>query len=248
LEPGSTENAGSTKPEALGLSFSSASRRKIAIGLANDDAEIAGRFSWSINHNFVALPAILPEPFSDHHGRGKESQRAMRFPVYESLYFLNRNVEDILVILEEIKKSPGMPKNSFEAYQVEIQYLRSHATQDVLEVMNDTEIHEMAKLGKQKKAYDDSIRDLDDVYFEVQRREEQRRKQGLPPLTGVLPRKYEGHFSTPEERWEPDDEVADPTPSRAVHSKGRTSSRAQILSRNKSTNRPQRKSQSKRAS
>jgi len=61
----------------------------------------------------------------------------MRFPVYESLYFLNRNVEDILVILEQIKKSPGMPKNSFEAYQVEIQYLRSHATQDVLEVMND---------------------------------------------------------------------------------------------------------------
>jgi len=79
----------------------------------------------------------------------------------------------------------------------------------------------MAKLGKQKKAYDDSIRDLDDVYFEVQRREEQRREQGLPPLIGVLPRKYEDHFSTPEERWEPD-EVADPTPSRAVHSKGRT--------------------------
>src|SRR6266478_6083534 len=133
-------------------------------------------------------------------------------------------------------------------YTLNNYYLRSHATQDVLEVMNDTEIHEMAKLGKQKKAYDDSIRDLDDVYFEVQRREEQRRKQGLPPLIGVLPRKYEGHFSTPEERWEPDDEVADPTPSRAVHSKGRTSSRAQILSRNKSTNRPQRKSQSKRAS
>jgi hypothetical protein len=111
----------------------------------------------------------------------------MRFPVYEFLYFLNRNVQDILGTLEEIKKFPGMPRKSFEAYQVEIQYLCSHATQDVLEVMNDTEIHEMAKLGKRKKAYDDSIRDLDDVYFEVQHREEQRRKQGLPSLIGVLP-------------------------------------------------------------
>jgi len=49
----------------------------------------------------------------------------MRFPVYESLYFLNRNVQDILVILDEIKKSPGMPQKSLEAYKVELQYLRS---------------------------------------------------------------------------------------------------------------------------
>src|SRR6266446_699433 len=68
---------------------------------------------------------------------------AMRFPVYESLYFLNRNLHDILVILEEMKRSPGMPQRSFEADQVEIQCLRSHDTQDVLEGMNDTEIHEM---------------------------------------------------------------------------------------------------------
>lgn len=115
-----------------------------------------------------------------------ESLRIMRFPVYESLYFLNRNIQDLLVILEEIKKAPGMPKKAFDAYKVEIQYLRSHATQDVLEVMNDKEIDEMATLGRQKRAYEDSLRDLDDVYFEVQEREEQRRKQGLPSLIGVL--------------------------------------------------------------
>jgi len=110
----------------------------------------------------------------------------MRFPIYESLYFLNRNIQDLVVILEEIEKAPGIPKRAFDAYKVEIQYLRSHATQDVLAVMNDKEIQEMAALGKQKKAYEDSLRDLDDVYFEVQEREEQRRRQGLPSLIGVL--------------------------------------------------------------
>jgi len=135
----------------------------------------------------------LPQP-------QKAELTVMRFPVYESLYFLNRNIQDILVILEEIKKSPGMPQKSFEAYKVELQYLRSHATQDVLEVMNDKEISEMAKLGKQKKAYDDSLRDLDDVYFEVQEREEQRRKQGLPSMIGVLQRGYQPPISAREER------------------------------------------------
>ncbi len=152
----------------------------------------------------------------------EKSQENMRFPVYESLYFLNRNVQDILVILEEIKKSPGMPRKSFEAYQVEIQYLRSQATQDVLEVMNDTEIDEMAQLGKKKKAYDDRIRDLDDVYFEVQRREEQRRKQGLPSLIGVLPLNYEPPVSQPRE---PDDETVTSGASQDVHFRNRIKSR-----------------------
>lgn len=75
----------------------------------------------------------------------------MKFPVYESIYFLNRNIDDLLVILEEIKKCPGIPEKSFEAYKVDIQYLRSQATQDVLEVMNNAEIRELAKLGKQRR-------------------------------------------------------------------------------------------------
>src|SRR5713101_3721257 len=152
----------------------------------------------------------------------EKSQENMRFPVYESLYFLNRSVQDLLLILEEIKKSPGMPRKSFEAYQVEIQYLRSQATQDVLEVMNDTEIDEMAQLGKKKKAYDDRIRDLDDVYFEVQRREEQRRKQGLPSLIGVLPLNYEPPVSQPRE---PDDETVTSGASQDVHFRNRIKSR-----------------------
>jgi hypothetical protein len=122
----------------------------------------------------------------------------MKFPIYESLYFLNRSIEDLLVILEEMRKAPGMPKRAFDAYQVDLHYLRSHATQDVLEVMNSKEIDEMAKLGKQKKVYEDSIRDLDDVYFEVQEREEQRRRQGLPPLIGVL-RGYQSSTAAEEE-------------------------------------------------
>jgi len=134
---------------------------------------------------------------------------------------LNRNFQDKLVSLEENKKSPGMPRKSFEAYQVEIQYLRSQATQDVLEVMNDTEIDEMAQLGKKKKAYDDRIRDLDDVYFEVQRREEQRRKQGLPSLIGVLPLNYE----PPVSQREPDDETVTSGASQDVHFRNRIKSR-----------------------
>jgi hypothetical protein len=85
----------------------------------------------------------------------------------------------------------------------------------------------MAKLGKQKKAYEDSIRDRDDVYFEVQEREEQRRKQGLPSLIGVL-RAYHPSVSTPEE----DSESSIAPTSDAVQSRRRIKSTSRNLHKN----------------
>jgi len=113
----------------------------------------------------------------------------MRFPIYESLYLLNRNLQETIDLLDHIQRCPHMAKGKFKAYQVEIECLRSEATQDVLEIMNDIEIHEAYKWDKQKKAYDDGRRDPDDIYLEVQERELQRRKEGLPPLIGILPRR-----------------------------------------------------------
>jgi hypothetical protein len=162
----------------------------------------------------------------------------MRFPIYESLYFLNRSIEDLLAILEKMSQAPGMPKRAFNAYRVDLDYLRSHATQDVLEVMNNKEIEVMARLGKQKKA-EDTIRDLDDVYFEVQEREEQRRKQGLPSLIGVL-RGYRSAEPTDEE---------EPPPPPAPRTRVRSESKAKSTRRNRQrseTSRPKR--QPRRAS
>lgn len=137
-----------------------------------------------------------------------------------------------------------MPKKAFDSYKVEIQHVRSHATQDILEVMNDREIEEMAKLGKQKKAYDDSLRDLDDVYFEVRDREEQRRKQGLPSLIGVL-RGYQPPVSAQEEA---DGEPSVVPSSHVVQSRRGIKSTSQTLRQNNSSRKTRPKRRSKRAS
>ena len=41
----------------------------------------------------------------------------MRFPIYESLYFLNRSIEELLAILETMAQAPGMPKRAFQRLQ-----------------------------------------------------------------------------------------------------------------------------------
>jgi hypothetical protein len=110
----------------------------------------------------------------------------VRFPVYEYLYQLNRNLQETVEILEHIRKSPGINKKQFHAYQVEIEHLRSEASQHVADSMDRIEGKESLQLWKQKRAYEKSLGDPDDVYFEVRDREEERRKQGLPSLLGTL--------------------------------------------------------------
>jgi hypothetical protein len=130
----------------------------------------------------------------------------MRFPIYEYLYQLNRNLHETVEILEHIRKSPGIDKKQFHAYQVEIEHLRAEASQHVAGTMDQIEAKESAQLWKQKRAYEKSLGDPDDVYFEARDREEERRKQGLPSLIGIL----RGHIREPGDEeidQEIDDEV-----------------------------------------
>ena len=148
----------------------------------------------------------------------------MRYPIYELLYLLNRNLQETRDLLDRIQKSPRITKDKFKAYLTDVEYLRAEATQDVLEVMNDVEIDEMARWSREKKAYEDSVRDLDDVYFEVQEREEQRRRQGLPSLIGILPRSYQGPTAMGSNDVKPEPESSEPD--RLLNTRNREKRRA----------------------
>ena len=91
---------------------------------------------------------------------------------------------------------------------MDIEHLRAGASQDVLDVMNEVEIDESGWLWKQKRAYEKSIRDPDDVYFEVREREEECRQQRLPSLIGILRR----HFTREEARAMDRDAEPEETP------------------------------------
>ena len=110
----------------------------------------------------------------------------MQSSIYEYLYQLNRTLQEAVEILERISKLPDMNKKKFHAYQVEVELLRSEAAQDIAEVMDAIEGKEAHRLWMQKKAYEDSVGDPDDVYFAVMQREEERRKQGLPSRLKIV--------------------------------------------------------------
>jgi hypothetical protein len=110
----------------------------------------------------------------------------MKFPVYEYLLLLNQNLAETVRILRNIRICPGISQDWFKYYEVQIEELRAEASGDVLNAMGDLEQKEGVRYGKQRRAFERTLADPDDVYIDVMKREEERRKQGLPPRIGVM--------------------------------------------------------------
>ena len=80
---------------------------------------------------------------------------------------------------------------------------------DFTERLAESERFDEGRFWKQRREFEKKWRDPDDVYIDVERREEERKKQGLPPRLGILP-----HSAVAEEEqpWEAKHERAKERP------------------------------------
>jgi hypothetical protein len=131
------------------------------------------------------------------------SERSPKLRVYESLFLLNEGMDHLVALLREMEKFPFADKESMRCAVVEIEEVRCDMNADFTEKLADSERFDEGRFWKQRREFEKKWRDPDDVYIEVGRREEERKKQGLPPRLGVLP-----HSAVPVEadRWEAEQE------------------------------------------
>src|SRR5260370_40233880 len=117
------------------------------------------------------------------------SERSPKLRIYESLFLLNEGMDHIIILLREMEKLPFADKESVQCAVVEIEEVRCDMNADFTEKLADSERFDEGRFWKQKRAFEKKWRDPDDVYIDVQRREEERKKQGLPArvIGSILP-------------------------------------------------------------
>lgn len=115
------------------------------------------------------------------------SARSPKLRFYESLFLWNQGVDQLIATLHRLEKLPFADKRSLQCTQAEIEELRAGVNADFVEEIGEHERREQGRFWKQRRAYERTLEDPDDVYFAVEEREEQRRKQGLPPRLGIVP-------------------------------------------------------------
>jgi hypothetical protein len=113
--------------------------------------------------------------------------RSPKLRFYESLFLWNQGVDQLLTTLRRLEKLPFADQRALQCTQAEIEELRAGVNADFVEEIGEHERREQGRFWKQRRAYEKTLEDPDDVYFAVEEREEQRRKQGLPPRLGIVP-------------------------------------------------------------
>src|SRR5215469_9695568 len=131
------------------------------------------------------------------------SARSPKSRIYESLFLFNQGVDHLVALLRNMKTFPFFDKESLQSAVVEIEEIRCDINANFTEHLTDSERFDEGRLWKQRRAFEKKWRDPDDVYIDVERREEERKKQGLPPRLGILPHSA---VAEEEERWEADQE------------------------------------------
>ena len=127
------------------------------------------------------------------------SARSPKLRIYESLFLMNQGFDHVVALLRDMEKFPFAEKDSLQCAVVEIEEVRCDMNADFAEHLADSERSDEGRFWKRRHAVEKKWRDPDDVYIDVERREEERKKQGLPPRVGILPHSA---VSAQEQRWE----------------------------------------------
>ena len=131
------------------------------------------------------------------------STRSPKLRIYESLFLFNQGVNHLVALLRSMGKFSFVDKEELQSFQAEIEEVRCDMNADFAEYLVDSERSDEARFSKQRHEYEKQWRDPDDVYLNVERREEERKKQGLPPRVGIVPHSA---VAAEEQRWEAEQE------------------------------------------
>lgn len=127
-----------------------------------------------------------------HHGIGSLLCRQLlrtsaKARPYEGLYSVNQNVDQLISLLRKMEWLRVADSDSIETAVIEIEKIRCGVNAACAEKLADHERFEEGRFWKRGRMIEKKWRDPDDVYIDVQRREEERRKLRLPARVVALP-------------------------------------------------------------
>jgi hypothetical protein len=130
----------------------------------------------------MASPEGIRSPFSL-----QPSARSPKLRLYENLFLWNQGVDQLVALLRGMEKLSFARKSALQCAQAGIEEVRADVNADFLEEQAEYELDDAGRFWRQRRAYEKEREDPDDVYINVLHREEERKKQGLPPRIGVVP-------------------------------------------------------------
>ena len=110
---------------------------------------------------------------------------------YEILALLERHFEDSIALLKKLTTCPGQRSDILLPLADELRYVRAQIGFEITDQASDFELDNTTYWSRIHRRNEKRIKDPDDVYLDVEEREDLRKKKGLPPRVIILPWSYE---------------------------------------------------------
>jgi hypothetical protein len=104
-----------------------------------------------------------------------------KLDVYHALYRLNLSFASIVRRCDELQQARVFRPKYLRQFQGFAQELQAEINSELLEILNDHELHDWYRHGKVRQAWEKHLRDPDDVFIHAEERRQQLLRQGKKP-------------------------------------------------------------------
>jgi hypothetical protein len=99
---------------------------------------------------------------------------------------LNRSMDGVFTMLDKLNEYPELQRDSFLVIKSTLREQLGNINTSAMDALEKSEQKELFVAYTQRMAYEKELRDPDDCYLMVLKREEELQSQGQPPRIGIL--------------------------------------------------------------
>lgn len=107
-----------------------------------------------------------------------ETDVTRKLRVYHTIYRLNLSFANIVAHCRALGESGALTPKFTKLYQSYAQELQAEINQEVMELLEGTELADLHRFGKARVAREKELRDPDDVFIEAEARRRELARQG----------------------------------------------------------------------
>jgi len=118
----------------------------------------------------------------------------MKLHLFQEIVELNQLFDRLMMALERLESVPFFKSDLIQHARSDVEIARVYANREFFDSFEEIVENDAKWAYRFQRAFDEKLRDRNDIYLEVRSSEERRKKKDLPPRVVILP------------GWEMDDE------------------------------------------
>ena len=111
----------------------------------------------------------------------------MKLALFQQIVELNQSFDHLIVGLTKLESVPFFQRDLIQHARSDVEIARVYANREFFDSFEEIVENDAKWAYRFQRAFDEKLKDRDDIYLEVRSSEERRKKKGLPPRVVVLP-------------------------------------------------------------